>query len=94
MKFSAHKNRLFPRLHPHNSLMFLTPAFTFDIRTRVHSPSEKVSANGKTNAPGEKNVLSYYLGGYETLLGQFVLEPVQAAGMNVALFNGPWVLKQ
>jgi hypothetical protein len=35
-----------------------------------------------------------YLGGYETVLGQFVLEPVQAAGINVALFNGPCVLKQ
>ena len=75
--------------------MFLTPAFTFDIRTRAHSPSEKgISKRQVTNAPGEKTVLSYYLGGYETLLGQFVLEPVQAAGMNVALFNGPWVLKQ
>jgi hypothetical protein len=47
-----------------------------------------------TNTPGEKTLLFYYLGGYETLLGQFVFEPVQATGMNVALFNGPWVLKQ
>jgi len=37
--------------------------------------------------------LLIYLGGYLTVLGQFVVEPVLVVGTKVPFCNEPWMLK-
>lgn len=56
-----------------------------DVSQRLHTGKIKLMTGGV--------LPDTYLGGYWTVSGQFVDEPVLAVGMKVALGKPPWVLK-